>query len=182
MRDVPAPFRPHHKLASASEKDSAEQKKQQARRSAFSWWSVLLSGVVAYGLFYYSRMGGAESTLPAPAAVTSIRGLRALVMGGTGAVGRCLVGDLLQSPAWSSVITIGRRPPVLTATYADVSLEAEAASGRWRNEIVDYDNLTPGLFEDVDVVFCALGTTRKVRHDESGREIGQLQPWSQSAK
>lgn len=83
------------------------------------------------------------------------RAWRACVIGATGATGRELVLDLLRSPAWASVTTIGRRP-----------LEHEALAGfasKLQQRVVPVAELgsSAPFFEGCDAAFIALGTTRK---------------------
>lgn len=54
---------------------------------------------------------------PAPAAR-----LRAVVTGATGAIGRCVVGELLSSPAWERVTVIGRCVVAAVASVGDLTL------------------------------------------------------------
>jgi oxidoreductase len=83
------------------------------------------------------------------------RAWRACVIGATGATGRELVLDLLRSPAWASVTTIGRRP---------LEHEALAAfTSKLQQHVVPVAELgtTAPFFEGCDAAFIALGTTRK---------------------
>eukprot|EP00048_Salpingoeca_helianthica_P015683 m.228023 g.228023 ORF g.228023 m.228023 type:complete len:223 (+) comp17382_c0_seq1:31-699(+) len=82
--------------------------------------------------------------------------LRAIVIGATGAVGHHITGILLGNPNFSKVTTIGRKPLTLSEEYASV-----ANSPKLEQKTVDFENLTRESFEGHDVVFCALGTTRK---------------------
>ena len=74
----------------------------------------------------------------------------ALVLGGTGAIGAELVSQLLSSDACTSLTTLGRR-------------DEEARAPKHHPVRVDYEDLSASAsaFNDVDVAFCALGTTRK---------------------
>ncbi|CAM6128785.1 unnamed protein product [Calypogeia fissa] len=90
-------------------------------------------------------------------------GWRALVAGGTGAIGKYLVAELLSSDKFSAVTVIGRREIVFPSdkqpspdqlaklNYKNVADLEEMAS-------MDPSQLTPPKYE---VAFCALGTTRK---------------------
>ncbi|KAI7835557.1 hypothetical protein COHA_010537 [Chlorella ohadii] len=87
-------------------------------------------------------------------------GMKAVVLGGTGAVGREVVGQLLCSPRWSSVAAVGRRAVEVPSEYKHK--EGFDAS-KLQNVVVDMDKLeTEGraAFEGADSVFCCLGTTR----------------------
>lgn len=76
-------------------------------------------------------------------------GIVALVLGGTGEVGRELVRELVANPAFSRVILVSRR---------EVQLESDKAEQR----IVDFENLDDykQAFQEAQVSFCCLGTTR----------------------
>ena len=95
----------------------------------------------------------------AAAAEASGRPLRAVVLGGTGAVGRELVSQLLASPRWGSVTTLGRRA-------VDVpGAEAAQREGKLQQVVVPLDELESAAaaaeaLRGSDSVFCALGTTR----------------------
>ncbi|PNH05892.1 hypothetical protein TSOC_007809 [Tetrabaena socialis] len=84
-------------------------------------------------------------------------GLVAVVVGATGAVGEALVHQAVKNAAFSRVVTIGRRP-----------LEGVPVEGRVAELVqkqVSMDNMeveAKDAFAGADVVFCALGTTRKV--------------------
>lgn len=77
-------------------------------------------------------------------------GKRALVLGATGLVGSSLTEQLLEEGEWSEVRLAVRRAP-------------RTVHPRLRAETVDWDNLErhKALFDGVDAVFCALGTTIK---------------------
>lgn len=84
---------------------------------------------------------------------------KAVVVGGTGAVGRELVGQLLCSPRWAQVVTVGRREALVPPQYTGWE------AGKLKQVVVDMDHLeseAQGAFEGADAVFCALGTTRGV--------------------
>ncbi|KAL6763030.1 hypothetical protein V8C86DRAFT_2505908 [Haematococcus lacustris] len=85
---------------------------------------------------------------------------KALVVGATGAVGEHVVGHLLVSGAFNTVVTVGRRPACVPAQY-----KAEEFRGELQQVVVNMDHLeaeAAPAFKDVDSVFCCLGTTRKV--------------------
>ncbi|KAG0324369.1 Oxidoreductase htatip2 [Dissophora globulifera] len=78
----------------------------------------------------------------------------ALVLGGTGAVGKCLVRDALASDAFTRVLTLGRRPVAINDTFTNISLLDQKS--------VDFENI-PATFPETDIpqiVFCSLATTR----------------------
>lgn len=89
----------------------------------------------------------------------------ALVIGSTGAVGRELVAELVESAKCSKVIALARRDvPEAAWTATFPSLDASAAHGKLEVRRVDFDNLSADgvVAEDkVDAAFSCLGTTRK---------------------
>jgi len=87
--------------------------------------------------------------------VLSSEGLAAIVVGGTGAVGKALIPLLLNSSHYSSVTSIGRREVPLPENLKD--------NKKLKQVIIDMDELekTKEEFEGKDVAFCCLGTTRK---------------------
>ncbi|XP_028411804.1 oxidoreductase HTATIP2-like [Dendronephthya gigantea] len=91
--------------------------------------------------------------------------LKALVIGGTGAVGKCLVGELLSSKNFSKVVVLGRRNATVPDEYNVKQAEAES-EGRLVQVTVDFETLTKDTvgehFQDGDVFFNTMGTTRKV--------------------
>lgn len=94
--------------------------------------------------------------------------LSAVVVGATGAVGEALVNQLLMYPGFKRVVTVGRR------TLTNVPSESERISELVQTT-VNMDALETEAreaFSGADVVFCALGTTRKVK-------LGRLHgPWA----
>ncbi|EFN55849.1 hypothetical protein CHLNCDRAFT_145410 [Chlorella variabilis] len=86
--------------------------------------------------------------------------LKAVVVGGTGAVGREVVGQLLVSPRWGSVVAVGRRAADPPAAYKGQEGYDE---GKLKQAVVNMDNLeaeAQQAFAGADSVFCCLGTTR----------------------
>lgn len=93
-----------------------------------------------------------------------VRSFKAVVFGATGAVGREIVKQLIDSPQWSHVTTIGRRP---------LQVEGAAADSSKLKQIVlsNMDSLLEQPLENIEItnslsssdsVFCALGTTRSL--------------------
>eukprot|EP00877_Chromochloris_zofingiensis_P007631 jgi/Chrzof1/3120/Cz12g12210.t1 len=83
--------------------------------------------------------------------------MKAVVLGGTGAIGTELVGQLATSGAWSTVTTVGRREVQLPDRYKDTKAQLV-------QKTINMDNMeteAATAFEGADAVFCALGTTRK---------------------
>lgn len=99
-----------------------------------------------------------------------------VVTGGTGAIGRELVAELLASPAWSRITVVGRSkwtvPPNWTGK---IDLQEEEKRGRLVQRQVDMEALSDSalkgegkvgkeFFEGCDAAFCVLGTT----HSDAG--------------
>lgn len=95
--------------------------------------------------------------------------LRALIFGYTGETAKALIKVLAQDPRYSSVKLVGRRE-------ADVDyggIDASEASKKFKLHVIDFDQLDdhPSLFEEVDVGFSLLGTTRTKSNKEQYRII-----------
>ncbi|XP_065836560.1 uncharacterized protein [Oscarella lobularis] len=96
--------------------------------------------------------------------------LKAVVIGGTGATGKCLLGELITSPAFDEVVSIGRREATIPAERYDTS----GVAHKLKQHIVDFDldkytvDSAKSLFEGKDVVFCCLGTTRGAARRQPG--------------
>ncbi|KAL0089008.1 hypothetical protein J3Q64DRAFT_1882670 [Phycomyces blakesleeanus] len=77
----------------------------------------------------------------------------AIVLGGTGAVGKALVRDLLVNGSYEKVVAIGRRP---------VELDSNVPQEKLVQKSVDFDNLDKyrQAFNNASDVYCCLGTTR----------------------
>lgn len=103
------------------------------------------------------------ATAAATEEMASGEGWRALVAGGTGAIGKYLVAELLANDKFAAVTVIGRREIAFPSDkqpspdqlgklrYKQVADLVEIAS-------LEPSQLTPSKYE---VGFCALGTTRK---------------------
>lgn len=91
-------------------------------------------------------------------------GLRAVLIGATGAIGECLLGELLCSKNVSKVVSLGRRNATVPEEYS-VDQKAEEESGRLQQHVVDFEAISSETvgeqFKDKDVFFCTLGTTRR---------------------
>lgn len=91
-------------------------------------------------------------------------GMRAVIIGATGAIGQCLLGELLSSKNISKVVSLGRRNATVLAEYS-VDQKAEEESGRLEQHVIDFEKLSTETvgehFKDKDVLFCTLGTTRR---------------------
>lgn len=89
--------------------------------------------------------------------------MKAVVVGGTGAIGREVVSQLLVAGKWGEVVTVGRREVTLLDGYTDTSKH----TGQLTQVVVDMDKLeedpsAKSAMEGAHTVFCALGTTRGV--------------------
>lgn len=88
----------------------------------------------------------------------------ALVAGGTGLVGSLCVEWLLADAAYTSVITLVRRPPIFSPPKLDP-------------QVVDFDRIPEMPPRAVDHVFCALGTTiKKAGSQEAFRKVDYEYP------
>ncbi|KAK8738562.1 hypothetical protein OTU49_003938 [Cherax quadricarinatus] len=76
-------------------------------------------------------------------------GITALVLGGSGEIGKQLVRELINNAAFSRVILVARR---------QLNIESEKAE----QKIVDFEKLDDykEAFEGAQVAYCCLGTTR----------------------
>ncbi|KAF9582740.1 hypothetical protein BGW38_010826 [Lunasporangiospora selenospora] len=78
-----------------------------------------------------------------------------LILGGTGAVGKSLVKDVLANNAFTRVLTLGRRP---LPTEGDSSFKNLSLL---EQQTVDLENPGSTFPSDLpQIVFCTLGTTR----------------------
>ncbi|XP_078384664.1 protein HTATIP2-like [Oculina patagonica] len=91
--------------------------------------------------------------------------MRAVLIGTTGAVGECLLGELLSSKHISKVVSLGRRNATVPEAYSAIDQKAEEDSGRLEQHVVDFETISSETagehFKDKDVFFCTLGTTRR---------------------
>ncbi|KAJ3282261.1 hypothetical protein HK104_010982 [Borealophlyctis nickersoniae] len=90
-----------------------------------------------------------------PADAAAISAFRAgkhacIILGATGAVGKAVVRDIMETDAFEKVTLLVRREVEYEGPHAE----------KLRQEKVDFDNLKESSFAGHDVVFCALGTTR----------------------
>jgi uncharacterized protein YbjT (DUF2867 family) len=84
----------------------------------------------------------------------------ALLLGGSGLVGRFCLNALLAEPIYTSVISVGRREL------------AHATHPKLVQRIIDLDALASLTLPQVDDVFCALGTTiRTAGSQEAFRRV-----------
>lgn len=83
----------------------------------------------------------------------------AVVIGATGATGTCLVEQLLRSSEWGKVTVIHRRPLDISTMQLDDTQKLKLVQHSVNMEqLLSDENVQ--LFEDHDVTFCTLGTTR----------------------
>jgi len=92
-----------------------------------------------------------EQTETTSSTTKEVSGARAIVIGGTGAIGKHLVKELLESPTWSKVTAIVRKK----ADFGEHS--------KLEQIVVDMNNLDAHkeAFANHDTAFSCLGTTRK---------------------
>ncbi|KAF9352361.1 Protein fmp52, mitochondrial [Mortierella sp. AD094] len=91
-----------------------------------------------------------------------------LIFGGTGAVGKSLVRDVLGSNSFTRVLTLGRRPVTIDDSFKNTSVLEQ--------QTVNFESV-PETFPNSDlpqVVFCTLGTTRSAaKSAEAFKKIDQ---------
>jgi len=99
--------------------------------------------------------------------VDQMSGKIAVLLGGSGETGKSLMSQLIHSPVYTKVISLGRR---------EIPLPVEDKQQKVSQEVIDFDNLesSRSKFRDADSAFICLGTTRakagaegfvKVDHD-----------------
>ncbi|XP_065059988.1 oxidoreductase HTATIP2-like [Rhopilema esculentum] len=89
---------------------------------------------------------------------------KAIVLGGTGATGRYLVGELLKSKNFKEITLLGRKKLEEVPTCFEIDLEREESSGHLKQIIVDLEQANEEnslkYFEGIDAYFTCFGTTR----------------------
>jgi uncharacterized protein YbjT (DUF2867 family) len=86
-----------------------------------------------------------------------------LIAGATGLVGRQVLNLALADNRWAKIVAPTRRALAgSTDAGSDSGLDQALANGRLVNPVVDFAALPSSLFDGVDAVACALGTTMKV--------------------
>eukprot|EP00386_Alphamonas_edax_P008131 GDKI01026759.1.p1 GENE.GDKI01026759.1~~GDKI01026759.1.p1 ORF type:complete len:251 (-),score=66.13 GDKI01026759.1:189-911(-) len=87
--------------------------------------------------------------------------MKAVVLGGSGAIGKEIIGELLTSDKWSSIISISRSP-IDSKIPEDCKTQPTYKREKLQQRVIDLDhmNTQSDAFKDADAVFCALGTTR----------------------
>ncbi|KAK9708657.1 hypothetical protein K7432_009504 [Basidiobolus ranarum] len=80
------------------------------------------------------------------------QGLRALVLGGTGAVGKSVLSDLLETGIFKTVTSVGRREVPYDGPNKETLVQ----------EVVNFEKIGESRekFRDQNVVFCSFGTTK----------------------
>ncbi|KAJ3179711.1 Oxidoreductase htatip2 [Gaertneriomyces sp. JEL0708] len=73
-----------------------------------------------------------------------------IILGATGAVGSCLLRELLTNPNVTKVTSLGRRTFEYTGPNAEALVQ----------KVVNFEDLKAEDFKDHDIFACALGTTR----------------------
>eukprot|EP00741_Cyanophora_paradoxa_P007796 tig00001208_g7542.t1 len=85
--------------------------------------------------------------------------MKAVVVGSTGATGRSMVAELVNSGVWTSVVSLGRRT-LPAEKFFGASVPEQAS--KLQQVVVDFDK--PETFRShlagAETVFCCLGTTR----------------------
>ncbi|XP_020903176.2 uncharacterized protein LOC110241635 [Exaiptasia diaphana] len=108
---------------------------------------------------------GGESAGIAQSSNMASLGLRAVLVGATGAIGECVLGELICSKNFSSIVVLGRREATAPSSY-NADQKAEQESGRLKQHAIDFEKITNDTvgeyFKEKDVFFCTLGTTRRV--------------------
>jgi NAD(P)-dependent dehydrogenase (short-subunit alcohol dehydrogenase family) len=86
--------------------------------------------------------------------------LHALVIGGSGAIGQCLVAELAANPAYSKITCISRREWSLPAAGASHNKLHHVTC-----DIAEQNDLVAAVcslaHERITAAFCTLGTTRR---------------------
>ena len=120
------------------------------------WRAALVTLVLSLVLQQlYSSSSQMSAAPAAPELSTPMGDLRAIIVGGTGAIGRSLVRQLLADERYASVTTIGRRKVPLD------DVDAAVQERKLKQVLVDMDELgASDAWQNQDVAFCALGTTR----------------------
>ncbi|XP_062518948.1 oxidoreductase HTATIP2-like [Corticium candelabrum] len=108
--------------------------------------------------------------------MASARGVRAVIVGGTGECGRHILGEIVCSPVYTEVLSLGRR----TTTIPEHFKATESDLKKLKQEIVDFDlekftvENWKSYFEGKDVLFVALGTILAEARRQPGRTIDTL--------
>ncbi|XP_062519179.1 oxidoreductase HTATIP2-like [Corticium candelabrum] len=105
--------------------------------------------------------------------MASARGVRAVIVGGTGECGRHILGEIVCSPIYTEVLSLGRR----TTTIPEKFKATESDLKKLKQEIVDFDlekftvENCKSYFECKDVLFVALGMSFADARRQPGRTI-----------
>jgi oxidoreductase len=92
---------------------------------------------------------------------TSSPAYTAVVMGGTGAIGREVCATLVEDASYKKIVALSRREINSEAWLASFpSMDTKKAEARFSVAKIDYEKLEKRQFEKYDAVFCCLGTTK----------------------
>jgi len=126
-------------------------------------WKTKLPVLIVIVAIFYARSGKAPLK-------THPRGIReqntirnAIVVGASGATGRKLVDQLMASPFWTVTAIVRRKTTVLRRGMGFPSYREIILS--------DLFQATREMFQEHDVLFNCLGTTRAGGHSPSGNQI-----------
>ena len=92
---------------------------------------------------------------------------KALVTGGTGAIGRSIVANLILSEKCEKITIVGRRKLTnndLSPSHQNlIDINTEEKNSRVIQHIINFEDekWDESIFEDIDASFCALGSRSK---------------------
>eukprot|EP01084_Bolivina_argentea_P152688 266309_1 len=125
----------------------------------FNRWTLASVCLVA-GVYYYSQNNAITSPIRQHISLDQMQ-RSAVVIGATGATGRTLVNQLLNSNQWGKVTIIHRR--LLDTSSMKLTQQQQS---KLTQHVVDMEQLLSDenieLFRNHDVTFCTLGTTRDI--------------------
>jgi len=98
--------------------------------------------------------------------VSKVGGYKVVLVGATGCTGQYLLSELIKAKEFKEITVLGRRKASLPKDVGDgVDLNHEEDSGRVKQIMVDMENISDETFgeyfENKDVFFTTLGTTRR---------------------
>ena len=146
-----------------------------ARRRYF--FNVLLGAAT---IFFASILGSGLSAdvsdVPPRKHEANVRGLRAVVVGATGATGRQVVRALLASERWAQVTAVTRREPQAGELHAESEPPAKLRVV-WTSEQLDDAASWRG-----DVLFNCIGTTRSKAGGGGGFKLAEVNASATAAR